>query len=92
MWGEREVATSVCNAKALESLQTRGGKMLKEGKKQLISVVSEVRWFVRMLADELGCECQDRILKGLSEMREGVWRPTSEGFGDLRDNDICVRA
>lgn len=76
------MATSVCNTKALESLQTCGGKMLKEGKKQLISVVSELRWFVRMLADELGRECQDRILKGLFEMRERVWRPTSERFGD----------
>lgn len=71
------MAISVCNTKALESLQTRGGKMLKEGKKQWILVVSELCWFIQMLADELGCKCQDRILKGLFEMRERVWRPTS---------------
>lgn len=76
------MATSVCNTKALESLQTHGGKMLKGGKKQLISVVSELHWFVQMLADELGHECQDRNRKGLFEMRERVYRPTSEGFGD----------
>lgn len=61
---------------------------LRKGKKQLISVASQLHWVVWMLMDE----SQDRNLKGFSEMRKRVWRLTSEGFGGLRDNDTCVRA
>lgn len=61
---------------------------LRKGKKQLISVASQLHWVVWMLMDE----SQDRNLKGFSEMRKRVCRLTSEGFGGLRDNDTCVRA
>lgn len=61
---------------------------LRKGKKQLISVVSQLHWVVWMLMDE----SQGRNLKGFFKMRKRVRRLTSEGFGDLRDNDMCVRA